>query len=258
MILFFVLINYNHLIGQLNNSENHLFEGNESHQKEVYINSESSYRKSISMDNDKSIGYYNLGNTHYRSKDYDPASQRYFQSQKKATSKLDKHKAFHNMGNVYMKKKEYQKAVESYKNALRNNSLDNETRYNYVLAKELLDKQEKENQNKDSKSDEKEKKKNDKDSKSDDKEGDEKDSKSDNKKSDQKDNNGSKSDNKKGEQKDKQDSENKESSQNKPGQLSNQQIKSLLDAMNKQEKEVQDKVNRKKVKGAPIKNEKDW
>jgi tetratricopeptide (TPR) repeat protein len=38
-----------------------------------------------------------------------------------------------------MKKKEYQKAVESYKSALRNNPSDDETRYNYALAKSLLD-----------------------------------------------------------------------------------------------------------------------
>ena len=39
-----------------------------------------------------------------------------------------------------MQKKEYQNAVEAYKNALRNDPSDEETRYNYALAKELLEK----------------------------------------------------------------------------------------------------------------------
>ena len=54
------------------------------------------------------------------------------------------------MGNFYMQKKEYEKAVEAYKNALRNNPADDETRYNYALAKELLEKeQQKQDQNQD-------------------------------------------------------------------------------------------------------------
>jgi predicted negative regulator of RcsB-dependent stress response len=50
------------------------------------------------------------------------------------TIKTSKHKAFHNLGNVFMKKKNYTEAVEAYKNALRRPS-DEETRYNYALAK---------------------------------------------------------------------------------------------------------------------------
>jgi signal recognition particle receptor subunit beta len=43
-----------------------------------------------------------------------------------------------------------------------------------------------------------------------------------------------------------------------PGQLSPEQVKSLLEAMNNQEKKVQDKINAKKVKGKPVKTKKDW
>ena len=44
----------------------------------------------------------------------------------------------------------------------------------------------------------------------------------------------------------------------KKGQLSPQQVQSLLEAMNNQEKKVQDKVNAKKVKGVPVRGKKDW
>ena len=73
----------------------------------------------------------------------------FFQTQKFSKDKSEKHMAFHNMGNVFMKKKDYAKAVESYKNALRNNPKDDETRYNYALAKELLEKENQKNENKD-------------------------------------------------------------------------------------------------------------
>ncbi len=35
-------------------------------------------------------------------------------------------------------------------------------------------------------------------------------------------------------------------------------MKNLLEAMNNQEKKVQDKVNAKKIKGSPIRGKKDW
>jgi len=44
----------------------------------------------------------------------------------------------------------------------------------------------------------------------------------------------------------------------RPGQISPEQVKSLLEAMNQQEKNVQDKVNAEKAKGVPVKTKKDW
>ena len=35
-------------------------------------------------------------------------------------------------------------------------------------------------------------------------------------------------------------------------------LKNLLKAMNNEEKKVQEKVNKNKVKGVPVKNKKDW
>ena len=43
-----------------------------------------------------------------------------------------------------------------------------------------------------------------------------------------------------------------------PGKLSPQQVKNLLEAMNNEEKKVQDKINAKKQKGTKVKSEKDW
>ena len=40
-----------------------------------------------------------------------------------------------------MQQKDYAQAVEAFKNGLRNNPTDEETRYNYALAKELLEKE---------------------------------------------------------------------------------------------------------------------
>lgn len=248
-------------------STNLIVEGNELHNQKEFIKAETQYRKSISLSPNQSDAFHNLGNTNYRIADYDAASQRFFQTQKNSTSKDEKHSAFHNMGNVYMKQKDYPQAVEAFKNALRNNPMDEETRYNYALAKELLEK-EKQDQDQQNKEDKKDKEDQNKEG-GQDKKGDKEQSKD------------------KGEDKEKEDSEEGESKEDskekpedkkpkdpekegdgdqkkqpppppKPGQISPDQVKSLLEAMNNQEKGVQEKVNAQKAKGIPTKTKKDW
>ena len=250
---------------------NHIFNGNEKAQEEEYIEAEKAYREALSLAPEKAKALFNLGNTHFLDKKYQEASQRFFQTQKFATSKEDKHKAFHNMGNVYMQEKDYQKAVEAYKSALRNNSSDEETRYNYALAKELLEKEkppeeqeqdDKKDQNEQQDKDKKDQKEEDKDQEGEEENKDEKNPNKEDDKGEESDDEG-KPKNEGDQKKDENPNESKDKSQEKKqpprdGQLSPQQVQSLLEAMNNQEKKVQDKVNAKKVKGVPIKGKKDW
>ena len=122
--------------------ENNLIaDGNELHQQESFAAAEGEYRKALSINQVNPKAQHNIGNSLYRSKAYEQAYQRYFQSQKNSQDRGERHLAFHNMGNSFMQQKQYEKAVEAYKNALRNNPTDDETRYNYALAKELLEQQ---------------------------------------------------------------------------------------------------------------------
>ncbi|MBN09631.1 MAG: hypothetical protein CMC79_04595 [Flavobacteriaceae bacterium] len=247
--------------GQKASIDNKLFDGNKKVQSKDFIGAETDYRIAISKSKETPKSLYNLGNAQYGVSAYEEAAQQFYKTQKLAEAKSEKHAAFHNMGNVYMQKKEYAKAVEAYKSALRNNTKDDETRYNYALAKSLLE-DEKNNQksNNGDKSDQK--------SNNDDK-NDQKNSQNEdqNKKSD------SSNEEKNSDQKNEEEKNPKDSSENKknrdskeqqtpkkrnPGQLSPDQVKSLLQAMNNQEKKVQDKINAKKVKGKPLKNKKDW
>jgi hypothetical protein len=144
-----------------------------------------------------------------------------------------------------MKEKNYSAAVEAYKNALRNNPNDEETRYNFALAKKML-------KNNPPKKDDKKDKKN---KKKDDKKKDDKKDKKDEKKDEKK-----KEDKKDGDQKNKNDQKNNQEGQTKPkpGGIQKERVQNLLDAVNNEEKKIQDKVNDKKVKGKPIQTEKDW
>lgn len=241
----------------LRESNNLTWEGNQDLTTNKFEEAEVEYRKAISKSDKNTIAPYNLGNAYYNNATYSEAFGRFKQAGEKATSKAEKHMAYHNMGNVFMKRKEYQKAVESYKNALRNNPTDEETRYNLALAKEMLKKdQENQDQNKDDKNEDK------KDKKEEEKEGDNKEENKDKKdEGDQ----GDKEENKEGDG-DKKEEQNKKPEQSdkekkqqpRPNQLSKQQIQNLLEAMQQEEKKVQQKIDAKKVKGVKVKNEKDW
>ena len=94
--------------------------------------------------------------------------------------------------------------------------------------------------------------------KKDDKKDGEKDKKDQDKKDDKKEGDKDKKDNKG--DKDKKEDKPGEQGQPKPmpGGISKQRLENLLDAVNNEEKKIQDKVNAQKVKGKPVQTEKDW
>ena len=214
---------------------------NEAFSAKKYDEAEANYRISESNNPAKAIASYNLGNAIYKQNQIGEAKFSYQKALKNATLRPEKHQAFYNLGNVFMKEKNYAAAVEAYKNALRNNPDDEEGRYNYALAKKML----KENPPK--KDDKKDKKKDKKDDK---KKEDQKDKKDDKNKDKEK-----KEDKKDGEGNNKKDKPQPKPSQ---GGISKQRLENLLDAVNNEEKKIQDKVNAKKVKGKPVQTEKDW
>lgn len=83
----------------------------------------------------------------YKSGDYQKAESIYQQNQNSRSGKKSKVDNYHNLGNSRMKSENYEGAIEAYKDALRLNPNDQETRYNLSEAKRKLKKQqEKENQ----------------------------------------------------------------------------------------------------------------
>ena len=136
LILLFFFIKVNSQEIAINKDSNNLtLDGNVEFADKNLIEAEKFYRKSISKDSLNIKASYNLANSFYRSELKQEAINQYKSSIKKAKSKETLHKSFHNLGNIYMQNEDYQNAVNSFKNALLNNPTDDETRYNYVLAK---------------------------------------------------------------------------------------------------------------------------
>jgi tetratricopeptide (TPR) repeat protein len=222
---------------------------NDEYAEKKFVEAEANYRISHSKFPKRTVAPFNLGNAIYKQNQPSEAKFAYASALSNTKSRVQRHKVFHNLGNVFMKEKNYSAAVDAYKDALRNKPSDEETRYNYALAKKML----KDNP---PPKDDKNKDKN-KDNKDDKKDG-EKDKKDQDKKDDKKDGDKDKKDNKG--DKDKKEDKPGEQGQPKPipGGISKQRLENLLDAVNNEEKKIQDKVNAQKVKGKPVQTEKDW
>ena len=154
-----------------------------------------------------------------------------FESASKVEKEKDKlAQIYHNMGVILQASKQYPQCIEAYKESLRNNPKDNETRYNLALAQKLLkdqqQNQQNQNQNKDQKQDQKdEQKEQNKDQKNQDK-------------------------------KDQQQNQNQQQQQNKD-EMSKENAQQLLNAVMQDEKNVQDKVKKQmQIRGKKL--DKDW
>jgi tetratricopeptide (TPR) repeat protein len=227
-----------------------------------FAQAEALYRKALSKKPDGDEAAYNFGNLYFDNAKAENSAQRYLESVKATEDKSIKHRNYHNLGNLFMEKKDYANAVKAYKNALRNDPTDEETRYNLALAKKMQEKDQ-QNQGQDQNKDQQDKDKKDKDKDNKGGEG------------DQEKKNEKQQDKKEGDDKNENQQPNKDSKENpkdgdnqkqqqpsKPesqkGKMSEQQIKNLLQAIENKEKDTQEKLNTKKVKGAKVKTEKDW
>lgn len=241
-------------------------EGNDEFESKEFALAEASYRKAIAKDAASVPAKYNMGNNYYRNKKYEEGMSRYLQAAEIAETKAQKHQAFHNLGNAYYQQKDYKKAVEAYKNALRNNPTDDETRYNLALAKKEDEKNggggggddNKENEDQNQDQDQKNEGDDGKEKESDDGKPKESDDHEEKKEGEDKKDDQGKPEDQEGDNKNPGENNEQQPQQPQQGQLSPQQVKSLLEAMKNEENKVQDKINAQRVKGAKVKTEKDW
>ena len=186
----------------------------------------------------------------YKARDFEKAEQIYRQSAASKKDKKDKASSYHNLGNTRMKKKDYTGAVESYKEALRNNPNDEQTRYNLSEAiRRLKEEQKKEDQNKDQDQQNQQQNQDDQNNKDnqDKKDGDQKDK---NQGQDKKDKN--KQNQKPGDSKDKGNSKSNSSS------LPNKSVERMLDQLMKSEAATKRKIGGSQNGSASTTSGKDW
>ncbi|HKB45273.1 MAG TPA: tetratricopeptide repeat protein [Chitinophagaceae bacterium] len=211
--------------------------GNDLYQQQKYKDAEDNYRKSVEKKTQNIEGNFNLGDALYKQKKFTDASEHFNKLAGSANNKTLTAAAYHNLGNSFLENKKLEESIDAYKKALLNNPKDDETRYNLAYAQEKLKKQQQQ-QNKQNKDNKNQNNKNQDKKNQDDKN-------KDNKSQDNKN-----QDNKNQDKKDQQ--------QQQPDKISKEDAERMLEALNNDEKQTQDKLKNKKLKGEKAHITKDW
>jgi tetratricopeptide (TPR) repeat protein len=155
-ILFLSLTTY----GQKENK--FLRQGNNQFEKGDFKEAEKDYRKALEVNKESVKGQFNLGAALYQEKNYEESARIYSTLAEKKNDPEVQSKVWHNLGNTLLQSKEYEKSISAYKNALKSNPKDLDTKYNLEYAKMMLKKQQQQQQqqqqNKDQQKKEEEKK----------------------------------------------------------------------------------------------------
>jgi tetratricopeptide (TPR) repeat protein len=120
----------------------HVSRGNDAYEKSKYADAEAEYKKALQKDSTAREAQFNLGNAYYKQQRFDEA-QRIYANRIAAAGKgsSDKELAYYDLGNTFFKANKLEEGIESYKRTLRLNPSDEDARYNYLLAKDRLKKQ---------------------------------------------------------------------------------------------------------------------
>ena len=217
--------------------------GNAAFRDSSYLDAEIDYRKALDKNKDSFEAKFNIGDALFKQEKYDKAAEQ-FEILAETTDKNNKElaKVYHNLGNSYFALKKYEKSIEAYKNSLKINPDDNETRYNLIAAMKMLQQQkdQKKNQdkNKDKKDQDKQKQQQQKDQQN------------------KQDQNKDKQQQQQQEQQ-KQKQQKKQQQQKPEEQMSQQDAQRLLKAIQQDENELQKKL-RKAKKAKRAKSGKNW
>ena len=217
------------VLAQQKTDRDYLRSGNKLYNDSLFIKAEVDYRKALEINPKSTDAMFNLANALLMQQKAQEAMEQY-----QSVSKIEKDKEklaqiYHNMGVMLQSAKQLPQCIEAYKESLRNNPKDDETRYNLALAQKQLKDQQQNQQNQDQQQQQQEQKEDKQDQNKDQQEQ---------------------------EQKDQQQQNQQQQQQNK-NEMSKENAEQLLNAVMQDEKNVQDKVKKQlQIQGKKL--EKDW
>lgn len=112
--------------------------GNKLYRQQKYAAAETEYRKALSKNAHNSQALYNLGCALLSQQKDSAAIVQFENAGKMEVAKKRKAMVYHNIGVICQGHQMFAQAIEAYKESLRNNPEDNETRYNLALCQRQL------------------------------------------------------------------------------------------------------------------------
>ena len=218
-------------LAQEKTDRDYLRSGNKLYNDSLFIKAEVDYRKALELNPKSTDAMFNLGNALLMQQKAKEAMEQY-----ESVSKIEKDKEklaqiYHNMGVILQSSKQLPQCIEAYKESLRNNPKDDETRYNLALAQKQLKDQQQNQQNQDQQQQQQEQQQ---------------------KQEEKQDQNKDQQD-----QKDQQQQQDQQKQQQNKNEMSKENAQQLLNAVMQDEKNVQDKVKKQlQIQGKKL--DKDW
>ena len=122
-------------------------QGNKQFRAGKYAEAEVDYRKAVEKNGKNAQAVYNLGNALLAQRKDSAAIEQFQAAAKLETNSRRRSYAYHNIGVICQGRQMFGEAIEAYKEALRNNPNDDETRYNLELCKRQQKQQQQNQQN---------------------------------------------------------------------------------------------------------------
>ena len=233
LTLFVIILNSVVVFAQHPNSK--IRKGNTAYKDSSYSDAEQLYREALMKDQSSFEASFNMADAIYKQERYSEANSLFKALSEKTDDKIKKSESYHNLGNSLLKEQKLDEAIEAYKNALRNNPKDLDTKHNLAYAmrmKNQSQEQEKEEQKEEDNKEEKEEQKEEEKDKGE-------------------------NQNEKGEQSEEEKKEEPKQPQD-PNEMTEEEAQQILDALQQQEKELQEDLQKKKQQGVKLKILKDW
>lgn len=232
-----------------------IYYGNEAYQNQEFEEALEYYEEALKANPYSYKANFNLANAYFKLGAYQKASDLYSMLVDMAPTAYDRSKVYHNLGNAQLANQKLNDAINSYKEALKLNPSDEETRYNLAYALELKKEQQQQQQQQNQEQNE---------------------NQDENQNENQDENQNENQDENQNENQDGNQDENQDENENQDGnqdgnqeknennnatagnRISKEQAKRILDAALKKEKEVQKKLDKYKKVGTGVSSKKDW
>ena len=219
-------------------------DGVDAYEKSKYADAEVNFKKGAENDGKSYESKFNLGDATYKQGRFDEAVKDFKNSYPLAKTDLQKAEILHNIGNSLLKAKKLKESIGAYREALKLNPNDMDTKYNLSYAIKQMQNQQNQNKNNKNKNNQNKDKNKDQQNKDQNK--------------DKQDQNKNKQDQQKQNQQQQQQKQ-QQNQQQKPepkDEISKAEAQRILDALKNNEAELQKKMREHKSKKTNV--EKDW
>ncbi|MEN8201282.1 MAG: hypothetical protein ABFS28_01715 [Bacteroidota bacterium] len=228
-------------------------QGVKAYQDGDFSEAEVQFRKAGDLNRESFEAEFNTGAAMYGQEKYEETVKQYEDIVDRSEDPETLAKVWHNIGNSFLEAGQYEPSIEAYKNSLRNNPADMDTKYNLAYARQRLEEQEQQQQQNQDQQDQQNQDQQDQQNQDQQDQQNQDQDQQDQQNQDQQDQqNQDQQDQQNQDQQDQQDQE------AKPLEISKEDAERMLNAIQQQEKDVKEKVDKKKAAAAKVKTEKDW